>query len=220
MNLKVALIEDNTSFISLIQHYVSLQRDIELSLVAKSISSLREESKDKIDVVVLDYDLPGRGGLDNITRVQSLWPGKPILMLSVHTDEKTIIQCLHAGANGYLVKAQFVNYLREAIIEVHQGSSFLSPLAAQKIINCIRKEAPEQSIPRMIDGIYLTDREHETAVCLAAGKSYQETADAMFLSIETIRTYVQKLYRKVGVKSKIELLAKIEKSRGGLNASV
>lgn len=220
MNLKIALIEDNSSFINLIEHYFSLHLDIDLCLIAKSIPSLRVESKEKIDVVILDYDLPGRRGVDNIASIQKLWPGKPILMLSVHTDEKTIIQCLHAGASGYLVKAQFVNYLKEAVIEVYQGSSFLSPLAAQKIINCIRKEAPEKDIPHMINGVYLTDREYETASHLASGKSYQEAADAMFLSIETVRTYVQKLYRKVGVKSKIELMAKIEKSRGGLSASI
>lgn len=210
---KVFIVEDNPDFIGLVQKYFQLQADMTLCVKTDRPERLARKTTEQPDVILLDYDLPGKGVVYNLKCLQELYPDVPILMLSIHKDEKAIVQSLYAGASGYLVKNHFIMHLREAIIQVLQGSSYLSPIAASRIIQVIRKEQPGIQIPRIIDGICLTDREFETSHHIISGKTYQETASEMNLSIETIRSYLRRLYQKLSVKNKIELIQKIERNR-------
>jgi DNA-binding NarL/FixJ family response regulator len=124
-----------------------------------------------------------------------------ILMLTVYEDTDQIFKALEAGATGYLLKRSSPTKLLQAIREVHAGGSPMSSSIARKVVASFQKS--RQTAPA-----HLSPREEMVLNCLAKGLTYKQIADQLDISIDTIRTYLRRVYEKLHVQSRTEAVAK------------
>ena len=158
---------------------------------------------DKPDVVLMDINLGGMNGIECVERLKSEVPTMQILMLTVYEDTNQIFKALAAGASGYLLKRSSPAKLLQAIREVHTGGSPMTSSIARKVVASFQK--PRQTGEKQTQ---LSTREEAVLVCLAKGLTYKQIADQLGLSIDTIRTYLRRIYEKLHVQSRTEAVAK------------
>jgi DNA-binding NarL/FixJ family response regulator len=166
--------------------------------------ALSELFRDKPDVVLMDIKLPGMSGIECIRTIRMRQPDLPIMMLTVYEDDEKIFESLKAGASGYLLKKTPPAKLLEAIVDLRNGGSPMSSCIARKVVEVFRAMGPSTQAAEN-----LTTREHEILSYLARGYRYREIADALFISIETVRTHLRNIYEKLHVRSRSEAVLKI-----------
>ena len=144
------------------------------------------------DVVVVDIGLPDGSGIDVIRRSKELGVGRR-LVSTMFGDEATVVAALEAGADGYILKDN--ERITDAIVEVASGHVPLTPSVA---VHLLRRMRPKPSH----DDSCLTEREAEILVCLARGRSYQQTATDLAISYHTVADHVKTIYKKLHVHSR------------------
>ena len=160
------------------------------------------------DVLLLDIVLPGMSGIEGARRAREIFSDLPVLMLTVHEDNDLIVEALCAGASGYLVKKTPPARLLEAIREAHEGGSPMSSHIARRVVELLRTLRVETSPERPDgDGALLTLREREILRGLAAGKTYQQAAQSLHISTDTVRFHIRKVYKKLHAHSQSEAVA-------------
>lgn len=157
-------------------------------------------------VVLMDINLPGMNGIECVVCIKSAHPDIQVMMLTVFDNTDEIYKSLAAGATGYLLKKTPPAKLLEAISELVNGGSPMSGEIARKVVQTFMKPAlnhfPEAN---------LTSREVEILSYLAKGYLYKEIAAALFINIETVRTHIHKIYQKLQVRTRTEVLLKCMK---------
>ena len=147
------------------------------------------------DVVLMDIDLP-------------LCPGVQFMICTVYDEDEKIFDALAAGANSYILKSSNSDALIDAIKDLHNGGSPMSSDIARKIVQQFQKAIPSEKVD-----YHLTEREKEILGHLAKGLTYQQVADAIFLSSKTIKKHVYNIYEKLHVNSRMEAVNKFYGSR-------
>ncbi len=200
----IAIIEDDDK----VRHYLAeqiRQRTVieELRLYKDAETALAELSSSPVEIGLFDVNLPGMSGIDCIQRLKIIHPKMQMMVLTVYDNADTIFNALKAGATSYLLKSTPPEKLVEAIDEVYQGGSPISSQIARKVIEAFAaREKPNQFLQA------LTRREQEILELLSQGFRYQEIADKLFLSLDTVRTHVRNIYEKLQVNSRVEALKK------------
>jgi DNA-binding NarL/FixJ family response regulator len=159
--------------------------------------------KDRPDVVLMDINMPTMDGIECVERLKTAAPGMQIVMLTVYEDTDKIFKALAAGASGYLLKRSSPAKLLEAIKEVHAGGSPMSSSIARKVVASFRRSGPATG-----QQPHLSPREQSVLDCLAKGLTYKQIADHLEISIDTIRTYLRRIYEKLHVRSRTQAVAK------------
>jgi DNA-binding NarL/FixJ family response regulator len=150
------------------------------------------------DVAVMDLSMPGMGGLEAIRRIVGRFPKARILVFSMHETAAFAQQALKAGAAGYVTKASAPEVLVEAAHAVAAGRSYLSPDMAQKIaLESVGGERDPLTV--------LTPREFEIFRLLAAGRTAEEIADALYVSAKTVANHATQVKQKLGISSAVDL---------------
>jgi DNA-binding NarL/FixJ family response regulator len=155
------------------------------------------------DVVLMDINLPGMSGIECTRLLKQKLPALQILMLTIYEDTDRIFESLKAGASGYLLKRITAAKLLEAIREVHAGGSPMSSLIARKVVQYFNP-----SKGRFQELEQLSTREREVLDQLARGRLYKEIADALDVSIDTVRKHLQSIYQKLHVHTRTEAVVK------------
>lgn len=158
-----------------------------------------------VNVALMDIGLPGMSGIDGIARAKKVKPELNILMLTVYEDSQSVFKALCAGACGYLVKKTPPTRLLEAIKDAFEGGAPMSSLIARQVITVFQQN---QGLYSKDDDTELSAREREVLVSLAEGNNYQEIADRLFISVDTVRHHIRNIYRKLHVHSQSEAVAK------------
>ncbi|HSR50212.1 MAG TPA: response regulator transcription factor [Acidobacteriota bacterium] len=150
------------------------------------------------DVVLLDINMPGRGGLEILQQIKTHYPSLPVLVISMYPEDQYATRVLRAGAAGYLTKESAPSQLVKAIRKVVGGRKYVSPTLAEKLAIDLGSEAqfPHES---------LSDREYQVLCLLASGKTVSEIADELSLSIKTISTYRTRILEKMDLRNNVEL---------------
>lgn len=157
-----------------------------------------------VDVVLMDINLPGKlNGIECVQKLKPLHPSMQFMMCTVYEDNDLVFGALKMGASGYVLKKTLPDKLIEAIKDIHTGGSPMSALIARKVITSFQKPVVSEAAQ------LLTRREQELLDLLAQGFRYKEIANKLFLSIDTIRTHIRNIYRKLEVQSRAEALNKI-----------
>lgn len=151
------------------------------------------------DVLLCDLGLPDGSGIDVIRASSMANPEADIIVITVFAEQAKVLNSIKAGAHGYLLKDENLDGCAERIREVRAGGSPISPLIARQLLRQLAP-APASDGPE----IALTPRETEVLNMLARGFSYNEIADILHLSAQTIATHVKNLYRKLEVRSRSE----------------
>jgi DNA-binding NarL/FixJ family response regulator len=170
------------------------------------------------DVILMDVNLPDRSGVECVAELAPQLPGTQILMLTVYQDPETAFQAIAAGAHGYLVKPVMPRRLIEAIREVREGGVPMSRAIARQVIEAFRtsQERPTGGAGVVSSGSKpeeakpddpLTPRERQVLELLVEGYSYKETAAQLGISIGTVGTYVERIYEKLHVSCRREMVA-------------
>jgi DNA-binding NarL/FixJ family response regulator len=174
-----------------------------ISAYNSAATALKGLPTDKPDVVLMDINLGGMTGIECVERLKTEVPTMQILMLTVYEDTDQIFKALAAGANGYMLKRSSPTKLLLAIREVHGGGSPMSSSIARKVVASFQKS--QKSGEKQT---HLSPREDAVLDCLAKGLTYKQIADQLGISIDTIRTYIRRVYEKLHVQSRTEAVAK------------
>ena len=145
------------------------------------------------DVVVLDLDLPGRGGLDLLHEIRQRQPDLAVLVLSFHAEDAYGVPALQAGADGYLMKDSGTALLVQAIEKVASGGKFVTAELAEQLA---RAAGANVQRPRHAA---LSEREGEVLRLIGSGLSVGQIAERMALSVKTVSTYRRRVLDKMGL---------------------
>ena len=157
-------------------------------------------SRERWDLVILDVDLPGRGGLDVLKQMRAEHPKLPVLMFSMHSEEQFAIRALKAGASGYVAKDSASEQLVEAIRKAIRGGRYVSAALAEKLAADLSRDV--SPVPHEI----LSDREFEVMRMIAEGKTTTAIADLLSLSVKTVSTYRARILEKLQLETTSELI--------------
>ncbi|WP_373548112.1 response regulator [Haliscomenobacter sp.] len=204
MPIKVTIYEDNNALREALE--VLIKGVDNYHLIATYADCLHIETdltQAQPDVILMDIDLPGRSGIEGAHLVQKISPTTEVLMLTVFDDDDKIFKAICAGANGYLLKKTPPARILEAIEEVYNGGAPMTPAIARKVLQLFPKTP---AVNLELDK--LTAREQEVLQSLARGNSYKMVAAELEISIDTVRTYIKRIYEKLHVHSVAEAIAK------------
>ena len=160
---------------------------------------------EKPSVVLFDINLPGMNGIECVRKLKPRLPDTQFVMVTVYEDANHIFNALSAGASGYLLKQMRRNELLDALKDVHAGGSPMSSQIARKVVqNFYRSETQDASG----ETIELSGREREVLELLARGYLYKEIAEMLKISVQTVNTYIRRIYEKLHVRSRAQAVAK------------
>lgn len=162
-----------------------------------------EKPSHAFELAIVDLGLPDIGGLDIVRAWRKQFVHQPLLVVSAITAERTLLEAIRAGANGYLLKDGNVQAMAHCIEQVLQGHNPISPAIARYLFKLAG--APRSSAQSQIE---LTAKEKETLHHIGRGHSYSETATHMGVSLSTVQTHVRSLYRKLGAHSQMQAVIK------------
>jgi len=180
-----------------------LASDPELSVIGEATNGsdfLELARKTEWDVALMDFTMPGRSGLDLLSDLKREFPDRPVLVLSIHSEQLHATSALKAGASGYITKESAPQELAEAIRKVSQGGRYVSPQLGELLATEIASGA--QRSPHET----LSDREYRVMWMLASGKQINAIAREMTLSPSTVSTYRTRILKKLRVKNNAELV--------------
>ena len=146
---------------------------------------------------------PGISGIDGIPKIHKINKDIDIVMLSAYEDSERIFKALQAGAIGYISKKSSLVHIKEAIDIINRGGSYMSPSIARKVIGFFTPKIKAANKDAL-----LTNRQNQIVEGLADGLSYKLIANKYEISLETVRDHIKKIYKKLGVNSKAEVISK------------
>ncbi len=166
---------------------------------------LKELELLNVDVVLMDIGLPGMNGIEGVKKAKQINPDISILMLTVYEESEIVYDALCAGAYGYLVKKTPPSRLIEAIREVYEGGSPMSSRIARQVITSFQNYKNGSPTDSQYNP---SNREKEVLLHLAEGSNYQEIADELYISVDTVRHHIRNIYKRLQVHSQSEAVAK------------
>ncbi len=176
-------------------------KDVEFGEASNAIEIFKLMKDGKWDMLIIDMDMPGRNGLEVIAQLKDQNYKTPILMFSMHPEEQVAIRALKAGAAGYLAKDAPGEEMVKAIQLILAGRKYITPSIAEKLASQL--ENPLNKAPHEL----LSDREYQTLLLFAGGKTVSEIASELSLGIPTISTYRARILEKMGMKTNAELVS-------------
>ncbi|NJK58264.1 MAG: response regulator transcription factor [Pleurocapsa sp. SU_5_0] len=198
-NLRVLLVEDDELFrLGLV---VRLQQEKGIEILAEAIDgemAVELTNQYLPDVVLLDVGLPGIGGVEACRQIKQLHPNIPVLVLTSHFKKQLIEQLIAVGASGYCLKGIEAETLILALRSVAAGASWWDAAITAEIRSAFKstpvQEAKENNL--------LTSRETEILALIAAGKSNNEIARQLHITIGTVRVHVHAILQKLEVRDR------------------
>lgn len=206
MPISIVIFEDNDKLRESLSYL--LERSNMYKVVADCNNCNEADSIVRVyapDVVLMDIDMPGINGIEGIRLVKEARPQTSVIMYTVFEDDEKLFECLCAGANGYLLKKTPPQKLFEAIQEVVEGGSPMSPSIATKVLASFQQGKAKQ--------YYLTEREKEVLVTLTKGSTTKMIAADLDISFETARSHLKNIYQKLHVNCAKEAIVKALKEK-------
>lgn len=155
--------------------------------------------KKGFDLMILDISMPGRDGLEVLKDVKRLRPKLPVLILTMHPEERFAIRAFRAGASGYVTKEHASRELILAIKKISSGGKYVSEKLAETLVSELPKTVgnpPHES---------LSDREYRIMCLLASGENMKSIAEHLSLSYGTVFTYRKRVLKKMKLSTDVEL---------------
>ena len=210
--ITVAIIEDDDPVRKIFADWIGSTKVFRcVSQHAAAESALTGLPKDPPDIVLTDINLPGINGIECVRRLKSQMPRTQFVMLTVYDDAEHIFKALAAGASGYLLKRTKRLGLLAALADVHAGGSSMSSDVARKIVQCFHRSQPAAT-----NTTHLSPRECEVLDLAARGYAFKEVADTLGISLTTVGTHIRRIYEKLHVHSRAQVVAAYTKTvRGG-----
>ena len=198
--IRILLVDDHELVRTGIRRLLDDAEGIQVAAEAKTgeeaVAMVRQESP---DVVLMDVNMPGIGGLEATRKIAQIAPALPVIVLTVHTDDPFPSSLLKAGASGYLHKGCSVDEIIFAINEVHAGRRYICKDIAQTL--ALSLLPGNEGSPFDV----LSQRELQVMLMLLKGHKVQDISDKLCLSPKTVSTYRHRLFDKLNVRTESEL---------------
>ncbi|MEN9632067.1 MAG: hypothetical protein RL077_471 [Verrucomicrobiota bacterium] len=208
--IRVAIVEDHPGMLGNVRRLLSESPGFEcVGTHGSAESALKNLPGERPDVVLMDINLPGMDGVACVRQLKLLLPSTVVVMHTVYEDTERIFQAIQAGASGYLLKRTDPAALLQAIREVRGGGAPMTSLIARKVLDAFRHQLPATAVstaPR--EKLELSPREQDVLEKLARGFLVKEIADQLGVSFSTVRTYTERIYEKLHVRSRAEATAR------------
>lgn len=210
MDIKVAVFEDNDELREMIFQMINISDGVSCTGAYRDASDLEFKiRRSQPDVVLMDIDMPGMNGIEAVKIITEKFPDILVMMQTIFADNERVFDSICAGASGYLLKNSLSSQVVTAIKELKAGGAPMSAGIAKKIVNRFQEQNPY--IKK--DDYKLSSREKEVLACLAKGMSYKMIAEACFISTDTVKFHLKKIYEKLHVNSKSEAVIRAMKNK-------
>jgi DNA-binding NarL/FixJ family response regulator len=209
--IRVVTVEDDPRYRSSLEALLTHASGFELAGSfgspdqALTVLGTAADPADGPDLVLMDLELPGMSGIECTRRIKALLPDVAVVMLTVFEDRPRLVEAITAGADGYLLKRTPAMLLLEQLRSVIAGGSPLSAGVARTVLEIIRQIGPGDGSSTDVD---LTPREREVLGCLVQGMSYKAVARGLDISIDTVRSHIRSVYRKLQVNNVAEAVGR------------
>jgi DNA-binding NarL/FixJ family response regulator len=224
--IRIMLVDDQASMIAGLKAILSTHEEFAVVATASSgeqalatLSALSAEPSPAgdasaaarvPDVVLMDIRMPGMGGVAATQRIKERYPQVTVLILTTFDDDEYIIDALHYGAAGYLLKDIGGKRLIESIYEALAGSLLLTGRVAAKLARNIRQQPPVPSRPPTLGELAFSEREVEIARYIIQGLNAREIAEQTSLSLGTVKNYTSSIYAKLGVSDRSKAIVALQ----------
>jgi DNA-binding NarL/FixJ family response regulator len=212
MDIRVAIFEDNKLVRDALEAILNGTPGYSCCAAYADAQLLSSRMKSSApDVVLMDIEMPGLSGIEATRLLSKEFPDVKVLIQTVFNDNEKIFQALSAGASGYVLKNDPPAKQIDAIHEVFNGGAPMSPSIARKVLQFFSHKNVILVMPELADH-QLSEREKEILMFMVEGNNYKTIAEKAFISYETVRTHVKKIYKKLHVASRSEAIMKAYQS--------
>jgi DNA-binding NarL/FixJ family response regulator len=203
-SIRVLLVDDHHLLTGALSHTLEKEPDIRVVGVAATVEEAKTMSRERVDVVLMDYRLPDGTGADATRAIKARWPSARVVMLTALNDDETVLESIQSGADGYLTKDRAVEDVVTAVRAANAGETLLP---RSVIVGIARRVAARERGSERAQLEPLTPRELEVLRALVDGLSTPEICERLFIAPNTLRTHVQNIIGKLRVHSKLEAVA-------------
>jgi DNA-binding NarL/FixJ family response regulator len=203
--IRVLFVEDHRLLADSLSALLRREPDIAVVGIAGTVAEAKELARNRLDVVLMDYQLPDGTGAEATRAIKARWPAARVIMVTALTDDETVLESIQAGADGYLTKDRAAEEVVLAVRAAFAGETLLPRSVIAEIARrvALSKERTDERL--MIEP--LTPRELEVLRALSEGLSTPEICERLFIAPNTLRTHVQNIMGKLRVHSKLEAVA-------------
>lgn len=213
--ISVAMVEDDPAVRERVGQALGADPGVELrAALADARSALEWLGQHAVDVLLVDLGLPDLPGLAVITYCAQRHPGTDIMVLTVFDDAEKVLQCVRAGASGYLLKDSLNDEIVTLVRQLRAGGAPMTPSIARMVLRLARPTLPIPAPLEPLNGVRLTPAEDNVLNYVARGFKSAEIARLSGVTIHTVHTHIKNIYAKLSVSSRSE--AVFEASRMGL----
>ena len=195
--IKVLIVDDHEMVRLGLSTYIGVQPDLEVVDQAENGQEGVEMAlKDRPDIILMDLVMPVKDGIEATKEILKAWPQARIIILTSFIDDAKVYPAMEAGAASYILKTATAEEIAKAIRQTASGERVLEPQVTTKMMN--RMNHPQSQYDE------LTNREREVLQLIAQGKSNQEIATELFITLKTVKTHVSNILAKLDVEDRTQ----------------
>ena len=204
--IRIVVADDQRSVLDGLALMLGLLPGITVAAVAADgAETLAAVGQHHPDVVVLDLHMPGMDGIEATRRLSAEHPGTAVVVLTTYADDTSVLEAVRAGARGYLTKNAGRADIARAIHAAASGQSILDPAVQATVLEAAASSPARPALaPELPDG--LTSREGDVLMLVAQGLSNSDIAAALFLSANTVKTHINRVFTKTGSKTRAQAI--------------
>jgi DNA-binding NarL/FixJ family response regulator len=210
----IAIVDDKKSLRTALEQRLSAFENYSVLFTAENGKDFLEkmtEARKKIepDVILMDIDMPVMNGIEAVSKGKERYPGSKYLMLTIFDEDEKIFNAIKAGADGYLLKDEPVEKIKEAIINLlNDEGAPMSPSIARRALNLLMNSPgiAKKTENKSSENYHLTEKEKQVLNLLVDCFEYKEIAEKMSVSPNTVRNHISNIYKKLHVTSKAQAI--------------
>jgi NarL family two-component system response regulator LiaR len=196
--IRVLLVDDHEMVRIGVSSYLSIQDDIEVIADAENGEiGVKKALELRPDVILMDLVMDVMDGIEATKQILAAWPQAKVIIVTSFIDDEKVYPAIEAGASGYLLKTSAAHDIAEAIRATYRGERVVEPEVSSKLKN-------ELSNRNFHLHDELTNREKEVLQLIANGKSNQEIADELYITLKTVKTHVSNILSKLEVEDRTQ----------------
>ncbi len=200
--VSVLIVDDHLMFAESLARLLQDEGDIAVvGLAPSGADAIEMSGRLSPDVVLIDYQMPDRDGVEISAEIKERNPQIMVVMLTGTSDDRVLLASIEAGCSGFLTKDRAASEVAIAVRSAAAGEALITPALLARLL-------PKLSRRQAGVGTELTAREREVMACMARGWSNKTTATELYLSVNTVRNYTQSILTKLGAHSKLEAVSR------------